>query len=176
MLNEFFPDDDGPISKSALKREHHGIKALGEELVALGDRQLRRLALEESVREAVIEGRRLKHGALQRHLRHLANLLSEHNPAQIREGLNALREPHRIDVRLLHDVERWRDALLAGEEACLAEIAERCAGIDLATVRRLAADARADREHGRPPKNARQLFTFLRQARQAGVAGQAADQ
>lgn len=175
-MNDFLPDHDGPISKSALKREHHGIKALGEELVALGDRQLRRLGLDESLREAVIEGRRLKHGALQRHLRHLANLLSEHEPAQIREALNALREPHRIDVRLLHEVERWRDALLAGDEDCLEEIVARCPAVDLATVRRLASDARADREHGRPPKSARQLFTFLRHARQASLAEMAAGQ
>lgn len=175
-MNDFLPEDDDRISKSALKREHHGIKALGEELVALGDRQLRRLGLDDTVREAVIEGRRLKHGALQRHLRHLANLLSEHEPTRIREALNALREPHRIDVRLLHEVERWRDALMAGDERCLDDIATQCPAIDLTTVRRLASDARADRDHGRPPRHARQLFTFLRQARQASVAGSTPEQ
>jgi ribosomal 50S subunit-associated protein YjgA (DUF615 family) len=48
-VSNYLPEDDGVISKSALKREHHEIRALGEELIGLGDRQLKRLNLEESV-------------------------------------------------------------------------------------------------------------------------------
>ncbi|MDH4382349.1 MAG: ribosome biogenesis factor YjgA [Gammaproteobacteria bacterium] len=169
-MSNYLPEDDGVISKSALKREHHEIRALGEELIGLGDRQLKRLDLEESVRDAVLEGRRLKHGALQRHLRHLANLLTEIDHAAIRETLAAMREPHRVDVRLLHEVERWRDALVAGDDGCMAEIQTRCPGIDMTQLRSLTAEARTDKATGRPPKYARQLFSFLRLARQASVA------
>lgn len=169
-------DDGEPISKSALKREHHGVKDLGADLIGLGDRQLRRLGLEESIMDAVLEGRRLKHGALQRHLRHLANLLVGQDIGVIRDALAAMREPHRVDVRLLHEVERWRDTLLAGDDGCVAEIAARCPGIDLEELRRIAFEARAEQANGRPPKYARQLFVFLRKARQAAPAVQVQDQ
>lgn len=166
-MNSVTPDDE--ISKSALKREHHSFKALGEELAALSERQFKRLKLDESLCEAVAEARRLKHGSLQRQLRHLANLLVEHDPVAIRRKLTLLLEPVQEDARMLREVERWRDALLAGEEDCLADISERCPNIETQQVLTLARDARAEKIAGRPPKCARLLFKYLRQARVASA-------
>ncbi|MSQ69225.1 MAG: DUF615 domain-containing protein [Gammaproteobacteria bacterium] len=164
------PDPDDLVSKSALKREHHGFKALGEELAALSERQFKRLKLDESLCDAIAEARRLKHGALQRQLRHLANLLVEHDPVAIRQKLTTLLEPVQEDARMLREVERWRDALLAGAADCLPDIAARCPGIDTQQVLRLAHDARAEKTAGRPPRCARLLFKYLRQARLASAA------
>ena len=151
-------------SKSQLKREHHDIKDLGAELLGLSDRLLKQLGLSEAALDGIAAARKLKHGALQRQLRHLANILeSEDDPARIRAELDRMRKPTQDDIRALHQLERWRDALIDGDESCLAEIAARAPGFDRELVRELAAAAREERAAARPPKSARRLYAYLRQ-------------
>ncbi len=151
-------------SKSQLKREHHGIKDLGAELLGLSNRLLKQLELSEAAMDGIATARRLKHGALQRQLRHLANILeSEDDPVRIRAELDRMQKPTQDDIRALHQLERWRDALIAGDEDCLAEIAARSPGFDRDLVLQLAAAARQEREAARPPKSARRLYAYLRE-------------
>lgn len=157
--------DEGaaPKSKSQRKRDHREVRDLGARLLALSDRMLGALGLSAAAREAVAEGRKLKHGALQRHLRHLANILeAEDDPARIRDALDRQQKPSRDDIRMLQQLERWRDALIAGDESCLAEITARAPAFDAALARGLAAAARAERAEERPPKSARRLYAYLR--------------
>lgn len=156
---------DGP-SKSARKREHHEIKALGETLTRLSDRQWKTLGLEEDLRAVLAEARKLKHGALQRHLRHLANLLEAQDLPVIRARLQAMLEPSQVSVRRLHEIERWRDALLAGDEGVLADVTARCPGIDVGHVRQLARAARSALGSEGAAQSARRLFSYLRDARE----------
>lgn len=150
-------------SKSQLKREHHDVKALGERLLALGPRVLKQLELGERVLDAIGVARRLKHGALQRQLRHLANVLvADTDPARVRAELDRLEKPTQDDIRALHQLERWRDALIAGEDAVYDEIAARAPDFDRVLVRQLALTARQERETNRPPKSARRLYAYLR--------------
>jgi len=161
---EWWEDGAERKSKSQLKREHHGIKDLGEELLGLSNRMLKQLELSEAALDGIATARRLKHGALQRQLRHLANILeSEDDPVRIRAELDRMQKPTQDDIRALHQLERWRDALIAGEESCLAEIAARAPGFDRGFVLQLAAAARHEREAGKPPKSARRLYAYLRE-------------
>lgn len=155
------PYDDK--SKSQLKREHHDVKALGERLLALGPRVLKQLELGERALDAIGVARRLKHGALQRQLRYLANVLvADADPARIRAELDRLEKPTQDDIRALHQLERWRDALIAGEDSVYDELAARAPQFDRVLVRQLALAARQERETDRPPKSARRLYTYLR--------------
>ena len=169
-LDEYIDDFPEEPSKSARKREHHEIKALGETLTRLSDRQWRTLGLDETLRTTLAEARKLKHGALQRQLRHIANLLEAHDLPQIRAGLKAMLEPSQESVRRLHEIERWRDALLAGDDGVLAEITARCPGVDVVHVRQLARAARNAQAGDGGPQSARKLFTYLRQARERPVS------
>lgn len=156
-------DDEGDLkSKSRLKREHHGIKDLGEELLALSPKSLGQLGLSEAALEAIATARRLKHGALQRQLRYLANVLAEEDPARLRAELDRMQKPREEDIRALHLLERWRDTLIAGDEACFEEIAGCAPDFDRTLVRQLARSARLERESSRPPKSARRLYAYLR--------------
>jgi ribosome-associated protein len=160
---DWMDDGIGEKSKSRLKREHHDVKALGEELMGLSRKMLAQLKLPEAVLEDLDAARKLKHGALQRQLRHLANVIvGEDDPARIRAELDRLLRPKQDDIRALHQLERWRDALIAGDESCLVEIAARAPDFDRALVRQLAAGARAERDAAQPPKSARRLYTYLR--------------
>jgi ribosome-associated protein len=160
---EWWDEGEGSKSKSQRKREHHEIKELGERLLGLPGRMLDALELSVAAREAIDAARKLKHGALQRQLRHLANILeAEDDPARVRATLDRLQKPSRDDIRALQQLERWRDALVAGDESCLDEIAARAPGFDADFARALAAAARVERAEERPPKSARKLYAYLR--------------
>ncbi|MGE3771708.1 MAG: ribosome biogenesis factor YjgA [Gammaproteobacteria bacterium] len=157
--------DGGAKSKSRLKREHHDVKALGERLLGLAPRMLAELRLDEAVCEAIASARKLRHGALQRQLRHLANLLVDaEDPARIRAELDRLEKPAQDEIRTLHRLERWRDALIAGDAAAYDEIAAMIPAYDRGLVRQLAQAARQEREADRPPRAARRLYAYLRDA------------
>jgi len=150
-------------SKSQLKREHHDIKALGERLLAVSPRMLAALELSEAALEAIAVARKLKHGALQRQLRHLANVLADRDDhARIRAELDRLEKPTQDDIRALHQLERWRDALIDGDLGVFDELAARAPDFDRGLVRQLAQHARQERDGGRPPKSARRLYAYLR--------------
>jgi ribosome-associated protein len=156
---------DEAKSKSQRKRQHHDVKALGERLLALAPRVLAGLALDETVRDALAAARGLKHGALQRQLRHLANLLVDaDDPARIRAELDRMDKPSQEEIRTLHRLERWRDALIAGDASACDEIAAVLPDHDRDLVRQLAQTARQEREAGRPPRSARRLYAYLRDA------------
>lgn len=156
---------DEAKSKSQLKREHHDVKDLGERLLGLSPRVLAALALDEAVLDALASARKLKHGALQRQLRHLANLLVDSgDPARIRAELDRLEKPSQDEIRRLHRLERWRDALIAGDATTYDEIASVLPDYDRGHVRQLAQAARQEREAGRPPRSARRLYAYLRDA------------
>ena len=62
-----------------------------------------------------------------------------------------------------HQIEEWRDALVAGDREVLTELVGRF-GLDPQQLNRLARLAAAEKEAGKPSKNGRALFRLLRQA------------
>lgn len=82
-----------PKSRSQAKREHLALKDLGKTLAGLSERQLLCLPLSEDTRAAVLTTKRLSRGALQRHYRYLASLLTQEDVAGIRVALAG--GPHR---------------------------------------------------------------------------------
>jgi ribosome-associated protein len=126
-------------SKSARKREHHALQALGEQLITLTDTQLAELPLTESLREAVLLARSIKsRSALRRQRQLIGKLMREAEVEPIRDALTAIGQLHRDDTRLLHQAERWRDRLLREGSAALAEYVE-AAGCANAELERLLA-------------------------------------
>ena len=83
--------DDTKPSKSARKREHLARQKLGEELIALRDADLRSLALDEDLFEAVVEARSIKaHGALRRQKQYIGKIMRHIDPEPIRAALESL--------------------------------------------------------------------------------------
>ena len=83
--------DDTKPSKSARKREHLARQKLGEELIALRDADLRSLALDEDLFEAVMEARSIKaHGALRRQKQYIGKIMRHIDPEPIRAALESL--------------------------------------------------------------------------------------
>ena len=84
--------DETKPSKSARKREYHALQKLGEELISLRDSELQSMPLDEDLREAVLEARRMKtHGALKRQKQYIGKLMRHLDPEPIRTALERLR-------------------------------------------------------------------------------------
>ena len=84
--------DDTKPSKSARKRAYLALQKLGEELVTLRESDLQAMPLDEDLRDAVLEARRIKaHGALRRQKQYIGKLMGRVDPEPIREALERLR-------------------------------------------------------------------------------------
>lgn len=84
--------DDTKPSKSARKRAYLALQKLGEELITLRESDLQAMPLEEELRDAVLEARRIKaHGALRRQKQYIGKLMGRIDPEPIREALERLR-------------------------------------------------------------------------------------
>ena len=84
--------DDTKPSKSARKRAYLALQKLGEELITLRESDLQAMPLDEELRDAVLEARRMKaHGALRRQKQYIGKLMGRIDPEPIREALERLR-------------------------------------------------------------------------------------
>jgi ribosome-associated protein len=160
-------------SKGQLKRETEALRELAKRLLALPPARLAKLPLADELREAVLEGQGFERGALARQLRYLTGLLREADAAGIAAELERLDQPQRAGARVFRQIEQWRDALAAGDDALIDELLARYPTADAGHLRQLVRDARAERardgqsksgsKSGSKPgsKSGRQLFRFL---------------
>lgn len=160
-----FPAEPDPPSKSALKRHDRDLRDLGVILVELPAVELAALELPENLREAVEACRRItSHGALLRQQMYIGKLLRKIDSEPIRAALERRSENDRQRIRREHEIEQWRERLLADDPAAWTELGGRVAAADLQQLRSLARQARAEQAAARPPAAARQLFKRLRDA------------
>lgn len=163
MIDE--PDDPSESpSKSELKRQSRELQDLGEELVRLAAPELAAIEMPDELREAVETARRITaHGARVRQRLYIGKLLRRTDVEPIRQALEHRADLDRMRVRREHAIDEWRTRLLADEAAAWTELGGRIAAVDLAELRSLARQARAENHGGRPPAAARKLFRRLRE-------------
>lgn len=155
---EATPDEAERPSKSELKRQMHGLQALGEQLAGLSADQLARLDLDDDLREAVEFAQRVRgHEARRRHMQYLGKLMRSADVAAIRAALARVTGESRAAVSLLHRAETWRDRLLGDDQALTAFVAEH-PDAETQWLRSAIRSARRERELQQPPKHARELY------------------
>lgn len=149
-------------SRSQIKREFGEMKDLGKQLVGLSPGQLQAIPLSEGMREAVLDAKGMTRSALQRQIRHLSSLMAEEDVAAIRGALSGALQPHAEEVAALHEAERWREELLAGDESLLSRFVEQHPTCDRHHLGQLVRNAKKECDLDKPPKSARQLFRYLK--------------
>jgi ribosome-associated protein len=155
-------------SKSQLKREMLALQALGERLVGLAPAEIGRIEIPEELREAVLFAKTLKPSeALRRQMQFIGTLMREADPEPIRKALDAISRGRGHDAQLFQKLERWREELIAGNEELLELIVADFPEADRQRLRRLALNARKEKEANGPPQASRALFRYLRELTQA---------
>lgn len=165
-MHEKLPDDqpDPAISKTRRKEAMHALQDIGERLVELDPGRLAELSLPEVLAEAILEARRMhKHGARRRQMQFIGKLMRTVDAAPIQEQMDSW---GRIGIQRkawLHLIERWRERILAGDQA-FAELKLSYPGLqDLQHLRTLARNAREEKRMNKPPRSFRALFHELQQ-------------
>jgi ribosome-associated protein len=168
-------NDPQPISKTRRKKDMHALQALGEALVELTPAQLSGLELPERLADAIAEARRLPtFEARRRQMQYIGRLMREIDPEPIAQRLSLIRNERRRDNARQHDLERWRERLLA-EDAALTELASARPGLDTQHLHTLVRNARRELARGDPPKAQRALFRALRECLDEPSAGRSGD-
>jgi ribosome-associated protein len=169
MTSESEANDSGEteeqrLSKSARKREAASVQALGVQLSALPDQEIKALDLPDNLFVALRDLRRLpSHGAQVRQRQYIGKLMRSIDPEPILEKLKERKQRHDLEIRYFQQIERWRDRLLSDPGNAAAELLQEYPQADRATLMRLLEKAERERLEQRSPVGARELFAFLRQ-------------
>ena len=156
-------EDKQEKSKSQIKRELLALQELGRELLYLSGKHLNRIPMTDALREAVLVAKLLKKEALRRQLQLIGALMRDEDAAAIRRALATLQQPHQEKVQVFHEIESWRDTLLAGDTDLLDELCNRFVGFDRQHVRQLLRNAGREQSLNKPPRSSRALFRYLQE-------------
>jgi ribosome-associated protein len=156
---------DARPSKTQLKQQSHDLQKLGLALADLADERLASLALPERLQDAIAEYRRTRtHEGRRRQLQYVGKLMREVDAEPLREAIAQATLASARDTLLLHEAERWRDALLADDEA-MTRWLQAHADCDAQRLRSLVRAARREAllpAEQRNPRCHRELFQFIR--------------
>lgn len=125
------PMNDAKPSKSARKRSHLELQSLGEKLIPLELAELEKLALDESLLDAVIHAKSIRsRGALRRQRQLIGKLMRESDADAIHTSLQNLGTRDRLARRTFREAEAWRDRIAAEGAAAVSEFAARTGDVD----------------------------------------------
>jgi ribosome-associated protein len=137
------------------------LQALGESLLQLPESTLARIDLPDSLRQAIAEVARIRsHEARRRQLQYIGKLMRQLDPAPLRAAIDNATGESKQAVALMHRCERLRDRLL-DDDAALPDVVKVLPQADLQHLRASIRAARRERDEGRPPRHARQLYRWL---------------
>ena len=161
------PEFDEAPSKSQRKRDMDALQDIGEELTQLNEQQLASVELPETLREAVLAARAMKRNeARRRQMQYIGKLMRQVDPAPIRAKIAGWLSVSAEHTARLHQIERWRERLLA-DPAALAEFIAAHPAADSQQLRTLIRNTEQERARGKPPKNFRALFQMIREVTDA---------
>ena len=153
-------------SKTQLKEKSHELQKLGEEVAALSDERLARLELPDALREAIMTLRKTRsHEGRRRQMQYVGKRMRSADEATLREAVSEAAVGSARATLVLHEVERWRDALIADDDALTRWLAEH-PETDTQQLRSLVRAARRDTAalgpEARQPRSSRELFQFIK--------------
>jgi len=152
-------------SKSQVKREMEALRDLGKELVDLPVGDLQKFDFPESLYDAILLAQNSKREALRRQLQHIGKLLRQEDDVIIRQTLARISQPQREEVKAFHEIEHWRDRLIAGDDNVINQIVIKYPDTDRQHLRQLVRNACKEQQMQKPPKSARLLFQYLKALR-----------
>jgi len=156
-------EEELPPSKTKIKKQMHDLQDLGEELVELSKDQLAKLDLPDTLFLAIREMSRInKFGARRRQMQYIGKLMRDVDIEPINAKLDTWKGISQPHIGYMHQVERWRERLLAND-AALTELRDEYPDTDVQRLRTLIRNAQKEREAGKPGKNYREIFQLLRE-------------
>ena len=148
-------------NKTELKREMKSLHDLGRALVELGPSRFDEVTLSTRMYDAVFMAKKLKKAALQRQLRFISGIMVEEDINTIRLQLKQIAIPHQQETEAFHELEEWRDKLIAGDNDLSNELVTTL-NADRQHLRQLIRNASKEAQLNKLPKSSRVLFKYLK--------------
>lgn len=165
MRRRELPGGVAPPTKGELKRQAQAVQDLANRLIDAPEGVAAGLDLPEKLADAIELARRItSHAARVRQRQFVAKLMRGIDPAPLEVALNARSEADRTEAARFKRAERWRDRLVAGGAAALADFRVEHPAADGAELEKLVAAAVAERREDRSAGAARRLFRFVHDA------------
>ncbi|RDH89505.1 MAG: DUF615 domain-containing protein [endosymbiont of Seepiophila jonesi] len=140
------------------------LQKLGERLTGLSKKELDRMPLSAVLLDGLEEAKRIKsHIARRRHMRRLGKLLRHEDLDAIEQVIDEIDNRHQAGVARFHNLERWRDRLIAGDSSVFGEFLAEYPTADRQQLRQLIQAVKKEREREKPPAAFRKLFKYLRE-------------
>lgn len=159
-------DPDTPKSKSQRKREVNALQDLGSALEALPKDKLAKVPLPETLADALREAKRItSHEGKRRQMQYIGKLmraLTDEDVEAIRRVMATFVGASKAETARLHAIERWRDRLIASDDAVTEFIAAH-PDTDVQALRTLVRNARKEAQLAKPPRSSRELFQMVKQ-------------
>ena len=159
------PRDQRP-SKTQLKQLSQDLQDLGVAVSALSEQRLARIDMSDSLRDAISTYRKTKSfEGRRRQMQYVGKLMRQADEDALREAVAEATIGSAREALLLHETERWRDELIAHDEAMTKWLAEH-PDTDTQQLRSLVRAARRGAANitveQRQPKAKRELFQFIK--------------
>lgn len=170
MYDEEFDDDEEVEyyalrpNKTLIKRELAEIADLVKQLVALSPANLEQFNFDEAILQGLKIAASIQKGAQKRQIKYLVGVFKKLDLVPVREKLAQMQSKSAHAVRQHHLQERWRDRLIAGDDADVSELLEKYPEIDRQQLRQLIRSAKKESSQAIPPKYSRMLYQFLKEA------------
>ncbi len=157
-------------NKSQIKRDIAVISDLCEEITQLAPAQIERLGLPENILIAIIEATKMPaKGARKRQLKFITGAMRKIDVESIQQQLDKIKAKSAHATRELHQLERWRERLLADDKQALTEFLMQNPGADAQHMRQLIRNAKKEIAAEKAPKSSRILFRYLRELLENGA-------
>ncbi|CAB0150551.1 hypothetical protein PSI9734_00990 [Pseudidiomarina piscicola] len=158
-------DDENLVSKSQLKREAEAQQELGRTLVDLSVGKLEKMPIDDELLDAIQLAQRIrnKREGFRRQLQHIGKMMRHRDTAPIAQALSELENTHDEQNALFHQLEKYRDTILAEGDGAIQEFLHDYPQADRQKLRQLYRQAQKQQQQGKPPAAARELFKYLRE-------------
>ena len=158
--------DYGP-SRGEQRRQALAVLELAQRLVERSEADLARMPLDDELRDLVLTSKKITAQiARKRQIQYLAKHMRRRDDealAAIRAALEHDKSDGRREAQALHQVEYWRDRLIADGDEALSELLQDHPHADRQHLRQLARNAHQEKLRNKPPHAFRELFRELRE-------------
>ena len=149
-------------SKTKAKEEVEALQELGKRLVGVGNDRLKKLDIPETLRDAVLEAKKItSHGALRRQMQYIGKLMRDVDTDPIQEMLDELDGISNKANARFHALEKLRDRLIE-DESVITTLKNDYPDLDVSALRTMRRNAIKEQAEQKPPKAYRAIFQLLK--------------
>lgn len=164
MVDSYDDSLDGEKSKTQIKRELHALVDLGERLITLKADVVAKLPLTDALRKALADApKHTANIARKRHIHFIGKLMRDQDLDAILVLLDQTDASTRQYNERFHNLERWRDRLIAGADDVLEKFVAEYPDADRQQLRSLIRQSQHELAQNKPPASSRKVFKYIRE-------------